>query len=169
MTFLKPLRMAFAGLAVALTLVLPGAARAQEPSQAKLALAGEIVDLKGAMQVFELLIPGVVETSKNNLLAVNPMLFKDVTAVADQLKKEFAPRLSQLKAEIVKIYADRFTEQELKDTLAFYKSPAGKKVIAEEATFVERTMATAQEWAVKLDGEVLQRFRVEMKKRGHAL
>ena len=30
-------------------------------------------------------------------------------------------------------------------------------------------MATAQEWAIKLDGEVLQRFRVEMKKRGHAL
>ena len=53
--------------------------------------------------------------------------------------------------------------------LAFYKSPIGKKVIVEEPVFVDRTMSAAQDWAIKLNEEALQRFRAEMRKRGHAL
>ena len=59
--------------------------------------------------------------------------------------------------------------QELKEVLAFYKSPIGKKVIVEEPVFVDRTMSAAQDWAIKLNEEALQRFRAEMRKRGHAL
>ena len=36
-------------------------------------------------------------------------------------------------AEVAKLYAARFTEQELKDLLAFYNSPVGKKIVAERA------------------------------------
>lgn len=169
MTVSTPLRLALAWLAVAMTLAAATAARAQEPSPAQLALATEIVEIKGSTALFEPLIPGVVEQSKNTLMQINPNLFKDLTDVANQLRKEYAPRLAQLKVEIAKLYAQRFTEQELKDTLAFYKSPLGKKLITQEPEFVEKTMATAQDWAVKLNEEVLQRFRAEMRKRGHPL
>jgi hypothetical protein len=121
------------------------------------------------MNLFAPLIPGVVEQSKNTLLQMNPNMFKDLTEVADALRKEYAPRLTALRQDIVKIYAARFTEQELKDTLAFYKSPVGKKLLSEEPAFVERSMSAAQDWAVKLNEEALQRFRAEMRKRGHAL
>ena len=53
--------------------------------------------------------------------------------------------------------------------MAFYKSPLGKKLLSEEVGFVDRTMSTAQDWAVKLNEEALARFRAEMKKRGHGL
>ncbi len=169
MTVSTPLRLAMAWLAVIVTLAAATAARAQEPSQAQLALAGEIVDIKRSNALFEPLIAGVVEQSKVTLLQVNPNLFKDLTDVANQLRKEYSPRLGVLRTEIAKLYAQRFTEQELKDTLAFYKSPLGKKLLTEEPAFVERTMTFAQEWAIKLNEEVLQRFRAEMKKRGHSL
>ncbi len=100
---------------------------------------------------------------------MNPNMFKDLTDVAATLRKEYAPRLTALRQDIVKLYAARFTEQELKEMLAFYKSPIGKKLLTEEPTFVERTMTAAQDWAIKLNEEALQRFRVEMSKRGHAL
>jgi len=169
MTVSTPLRLALASLAILATLAAATAARAQEPSQAQIALAGEIIEVKGSTALFEPLIPGVVEQSKNTLLQINPNMFKDLTEVATQLRKDYAPRLAQLKTEIAKLYAQRFTEQELKDTLAFYKSPLGKKLVSQEPEFVDRTMSTAQDWAVKLNEEVLQRFRVEMKKRGHAM
>jgi hypothetical protein len=169
MTVSTPLRLALAWLAVTVTIAAAPVARAQEPSQAQLALAGEIVDIKGSSALFEPLVAGVVEQSKVTLLQVNPNLFKDLTDVATQLRKEYAPRLAQLKTEISKLYAQRFTEQELKDTLAFYKSPLGKKLLTEEPAFVEKTMTFAQDWAIKLNEEVLQRFRAEMKKRGHTL
>ena len=143
--------------------------RAQQPSATSISLANEILDIKGSMAIFDPLIPGVVEQSKNTMLQMNPNLFKDLTEVADTLRKEYAPRLASLRSDIVKIYASRFTEQELKDTVAFYKSPLGKKLLTEEPVFVDRTMSTAQDWAVKLNEEVLVRFRAEMKKKGHAM
>jgi hypothetical protein len=111
----------------------------------------------------------VVEQSKNTLLQINPNYFKDLNDISAMLRKEYAPRLAALRTEIVKAYAVRFTEQELKDTLAFYRSPLGKKLLAEEAQFVDKAMSTAQDWAMKLNEEALARFRAEMKKRGHAL
>ena len=162
-------RLAGAGLA-ALALIAPmKAAQAQQPSANAIAVAGEILDVKGSMTMFEPLVPGVVEQSKTTLLQMNPNLFKDLNEVAGNLRKEYAPRMASLKADIVKLYAERFTEQELKDTLAFYKSPLGKKLLTEEIGFVDRTMSTAQDWAVKLNEEELARFRAEMKKKGHNL
>jgi hypothetical protein len=169
MTVSTPLRLALAWLAVTVTLAAAPAARAQEPSANSIALANEILDIKGSMAIFTPLIPGVVEQSKNTLLQMNPSLFKDLEAVAADLRKEYAPRLQALRQDVVKIYASRFTEQELKDTLTFYKSPLGKKLFTEEPAFVERTMSTAQDWAVKLNEETLQRMRAELRKRGHAL
>ena len=170
MSVTTPLRLALAGLSAMLMLACAPAARAQqEPSANSLAMANEIIDIKGSMTLFEPLIPGVVEQSKKTLLQMNPNMFKVLTDVAAALRKEYTPRLTGLRQDIVKLYATRFIEQELKEVLAFYKSPIGKKVIVEEPVFVDRTMSAAQDWAIKLNEEALQRFRAEMRKRGHAL
>jgi hypothetical protein len=161
-------RLAAAGIAAFLLSALPTApARAQSANA--VAISNEILDARGSMKIFEALVPGVVEQSKNSLLQMNPNLFKDLTAVSEDLRKEFTPRLAQLRTEMARIYASRFTEQELKDTLTFYKSPLGKKLLTEEAIFVDRSMSSAQDWAIKLNEEVLARFRAEMRKKGHAL
>lgn len=171
MTLITPLRLALAWLAVTATLTVAQEARAQskEPSAAALAMANEIIEIKGSMAIFVPLIPGVVEQSKNQILQMNPMVFKDAEEVAANLRKEYQPRLQALRQDVVKLYATAFTEQELKDTLAFYRSPTGKKLLSEEPNFVNRTMSTAQDWAVKLNEETLQRMRAELRKKGHAL
>jgi hypothetical protein len=163
-------RLAAAGVAAFLLCAAPATpSLAQQPSKNALSLANEILDIKGSMTIFEAVVPGVVEKSKATLLQMNPNLFKDLNDVATNLRKEFSPRLDALRAEITQIYATRFTEQEMKDTIAFYKSPLGKKLLSEEPAFVDRSMTAAQDWAIKLNEEVIQRFRAEMKKRGHSL
>ena len=170
MTAQNLVRLAAAGLTAFLLCAAPATpSLAQQPSKNALALANEILDIKGSMTIFEAVIPGVIEKSKATLLQMNPNLFKDLNDVATTLRKEFAPRLDSLRAEITQIYASRFTEQEMKDTIAFYKSALGQKLLNEEPAFVDRSMSAAQDWAIKLNDEVLQRFRAEMKKRGHSL
>lgn len=169
MTVSTPLRLALAWLAVTVTLATAPAARAQEPSANAMSMANELIDIKGSITLFNPLIPGVIEQSKNTLVQANPMLFKDLEDISANLRKEYQPRMEQLRKDIVKLYAARFTEQELKDTLAFYRSPLGKKLLTEEPAFVEATLKTAQDWAVKLNEETLQRMRAELRKRGHAL
>ena len=68
-----------------------------------------------------------------------------------------------------RIYAAHFTEQELKEALAFYKTPLGKKLISEEPKALEESMKAADDWSRRLAVEVDAKFRAEMQRRGHNL
>jgi hypothetical protein len=142
----------------------------QTPSSAAIATAKEVIILKmGGMGLWEPVVPGVVEQAKNVFLQMNPMLFRDLNEVAARLRSELAPRQAELSDEIARLYAARFTEQELRDVLAFYRSTLGRKVIAEEPKVLDAGMTYAQNWANKLSEEVLAKIRAEMKKKGHDL
>lgn len=149
--------------------VTPAAAQNAKPSAAAIETAREVIQLKGGYNIFDALIPGVIEQDKTMFLQQNPALQKDLDAVAAQLRTEFAPRMKQLMTEIAELYAAHFTEQEIKEILAFYKSPVGRKMIAEEPKALDQSMSHAQSWAVKISDQVLVRMREEMKKKGHDL
>lgn len=147
-----------------------GTASAQpSPSPAAVAMAKEVIVLKGATRLWDPIVPGVVEQAKNTYLQMNPMLSRDLNEVSARLRSELTPRLAELVDEAARIYATRFTEPELKDVLAFYKTPIGRKVITEEPKVLDASMTHAQNWANKLSEEVLSKFRTEMKKKGHDL
>lgn len=143
--------------------------RAQQPSADAITTAKEILDLKGSNLLYDSVIPRIVEQAKNVFLQTSPMLAKDLNDVAGQLRKELAFRQLEVADEITKAYASRFTEQELKDIAAFYRSPVGRKVIFEEPKLLELAASAIQRWAGKISDEILDKFRTEMKKKGHDL
>ncbi|CAD5109317.1 DUF2059 domain-containing protein [Zestomonas carbonaria] len=57
----------------------------------------------------------------------------------------------KVKPDMIKLYTGAFTEQELKDLLAFYESPLGKKVLAK---MPELTAQSAQLTQAKLETAV---------------
>src|ERR1700730_5318177 len=141
----------------------------QRPSPAALAAANELVTIKGAKTLYEPLIVGVVEKAKGMFLQTNPMLGKDLNDVAANLRNEFAPRATEVMNATARLYADRFTEQELKDTVAFYKSALGRKLLSTEPAIADESVRAAAHWAEKLSEEIMSRMRAEMKKRGHEI
>jgi hypothetical protein len=145
------------------------AARAQEPSAAVLAMAKELVILKGGSAMFDPIIPGVIESAKNTFVPTNPDLTRELNEVAAQLRKDYDSKRAELLGEVVRLYALRFSAQELKDILAFYKTPAGRKMLNEEPMVIEESMRRAQNWANDFSEQVIVRFRTEMKKKGHDL
>ena len=146
-----------------------GAAKAQQPSAAALASARELMDLKGVKSLVEPVVVGVIEQTKGTILQTNPGLTKDLDEVSAQLRNEYQPRVAEMTNEIVQLYAQRFSEQELKEAIGFYKSAAGKKMLAEEPRILDATYARLQQWAIRFQDEVMTRVRAEMKKRGHNL
>jgi uncharacterized protein len=144
-------------------------AQAQQPSPAALASARELMDLKGVQNLVTPVVVGVIEQTKGVILQTNPGLTKDLDEVAAQLRNEYQPRTAEITNEILQLYAQRFSEQELKELVAFYKSPTGKKMLAEEPRILDVTYARLQQWASRLQDEVAVRVRAEMKKRGHNL
>jgi hypothetical protein len=148
-------------------LVLSAPAQAQKPSANAIAIAKEIIILKGAATILDPMVPGVVERVKFTLMQTNPMLQKPLEDVSAFLRKQYANRAAQLHENLARLYAARFTEAELKQVLAFYKSAAGKKVISQEALIFEENIEQLKIWQEKFSEEVLARFRAEMRKRGH--
>jgi uncharacterized protein len=159
-------RAALIGLALALSTSIAGA---QQPSATALAAAKELVTVKGAKAVYDPLVAGIVEKAKGMFLQANPMLGKDLNEVAAKLRADFGPRGAEVLTETARLYATRFTEQELKDALAFYKSPLGRKLLAEEPVLADQSMRSAANWADKLSEEVISKMRAEMRKRGHEI
>jgi hypothetical protein len=143
------------------------AALAQSSDPAAMAAARELITLKGAKNMFDAVVPGVVETVKNNFLRMNPNLAKDLNEVSANLRKQYEAQRSKPLDEVAKTFADRFTLSELKGAIEFYKTPLGQKLIEGEARALEDGMKNAESWANRFADEVVQAMRAEMKKRGH--
>src|SRR5262245_2921641 len=144
-------------------------AQGQQPSAAAIATAKELITTAGATALFTPLIAGVVEQARILYLQQDPSLAKDLNEISAQLRTDLEPRFSELTDEVARLYAANFTDQELKDILAFYKTSAGKKLLNEQPKIVDSSMKFAQDWANKLSDLVVARMRDELKKRGHAL
>jgi uncharacterized protein len=157
-----------AGL-LALVLAALSPAQAQQPTANALALAKEIIIVKGGSAIYDPVVPALVENGRRLFLQSNPMLGKDLGEVAAKLQAEFAPRTAELINEGARLYASKFTEQELKDVLAFYKSPLGRKVISQEPVILDQSTASIDEWAIKIGNEIVVKFRAEMRRRGHEI
>jgi hypothetical protein len=150
-------------------IVLAGSVQAQQPTAASISMAKELITLKGAANMYDPVVRGVVEQAKNLLLRTNPMVSKDLNEITAKLHTEYASKVAELREIVARVYASRFSEQELKDALTFYRTPLGKKLIEQEPKILDQTMADAQAWGDKLSQEVMNRMRAEMKKRGHEL
>ncbi len=152
--------------AVALTLMSPAAFAADAPN---IALAKQMLEVTQATAVFDPLIPGVVEQARLLYLQQNPALGKDLIEIAAKIRADLRPRFAELIDDLAKIYADSFSEQEMKDIIGFYKTPAGKKLLNQQPKLVEASMNFAGNWANKLSEEVMTKMREELIKRGHKM
>ena len=171
--FANPIARSSCAIIIALGLTFAvrvgGADAQQQPSATAIATAKDMITSKGATALWEPIVPGVIEQAKSVFVQANPTLLKDLNEVALKLRAEYAPRSAEVVNDVAKLYASRFTEQELKDTLAFYKSPLGKKLLAEEPSILDQSMRNAQGWADRLSQEVMGKIRTEMKRRGHEI
>jgi uncharacterized protein len=145
------------------------ATQAQTPTAGAVAAARELIQAKGGGAMFEPVIPGVVESTKNNLLPTNPNLSRELNEVSAQLRREYEAKKAELVYEVAIVYAKHFSEQELKDLVVFYRSPLGQKMLKEEPVALDESLKRAQDWSIDFSEAVMGRFRAEMKKRGHQL
>jgi len=147
----------------------PFAAKAQQPSAAATALAREVIMTKGANVMTDPLVRGVIESVKNSFVPTNPNLTRELNDVAATLHKELDGKSTEVVDQMARAYASRFTEQELKDLLVFFRTPLGQKYIKEEPVALEDGLKRAQQWADAFADTVMARMRSEMQKKGHPL
>ena len=172
---MKSLSRILSAAGLALGLALAGApAGAQQPaapplkqaSPAAIAAAKEILAMKNASAMYANAVPNLVQQTKEVLLQNNLNYQKDLNEVAVIVAQSLAGREKEIGEGMAKIYANEFSEQELKDLVTFYKSTLGQKLLATEPRAIQFSMSYMNQWAQAFAEVVNSQFRAEMRKRG---
>jgi hypothetical protein len=144
----------------------PPATALKPGSPAAIAAAKEILLMKNAAAMYANAVPNLVEQTKNVLMQSNLNYQKDLNEVAVIVAKNLAGREKEIGEGMAQVYANEFTEQELKDLVTFYKSPLGQKLLASEPRAIQFSMSYMNQWAQQFAEVINGQFRAEMKKRG---
>jgi hypothetical protein len=162
----------YAILAAGFVSMVAGPALAQSnpnPSAAAIATAKEILTDKHIQELYKEAVPSLVERAKGTLVQSNLNYQKDLNELAPKVAKELIGGEQEIGDQIAKIYASRFSEKELKDIAAWYKSPLGKKVIEQEPQIFAASRVYMDQWAQTFSQKIIDKFRAEMKARGKTI
>lgn len=106
----------------AILMVLPGITFAQTANHLKISEA--FLEVSGVKAGFTNIVDDVIKSQSGQIP-------KDYQEKFKQVMKTFMGKYytyELLKSKFAKLYADEFSESELKDLIAFYSSPIGKKL-----------------------------------------
>lgn len=156
------------GLLVASTLTLT-AARAQQPTDAHLAVAREVVIGSGISRSFQTFVPEVVGQLRGTLTRARPELVKDLEESLKIVAPELEKQLDTLINNAARLYAQRLSEAELREIAAFFRTPSGQKFVSTQPQLLDEMFNEMQSFVFRMGEVATARVREEMKKRGHDL
>lgn len=159
------------GAALFLAAALAGAplapsATAQELSAEHIAVAVEVVRNAGATRGFDNVLPRLAGQVIDRLIRLRPDLHQQITAAVEAVALKLAVRRTELDTEVARIWAQNFTEDELKYLLEFYTSAAGKKFSEIGPLMVAESLQAVDRWSGRVGEELLEKTREELRNQG---
>lgn len=137
-------------LAAVAAAVVPSPVRAQGPAPtdtAKVRLIRQLIAkarlTDQAVQAIEQQIPAQ--------RAANPRV---PAAFWDRFLEQARARAGELEEGYVTLYDRHFTAAEIRELLAFYESPIGKRFLAEQPALMREGIALGQEWGSRIGADV---------------
>lgn len=113
----------------------------------RLALARRIVELSGAQAM---MVQGV-EMALPAQRAQNPKIPSEFW---DRFASKARSDVDFLADSLAPVYARRFSKSELEQLLAFYESPVGRHVVAEQAAIAQESQKLGMRWGTRLGAAV---------------
>ncbi len=153
-------------LALAALFLVSAPVSAQEVDPGHLALARKYIDLTDRVQVFEVT---VVQTSLDVLRVLtplNPEVADELAIAVGDTVKSYRGRKDELLDQFARVYAQRFTVDELKEIVAFYESPVGVKLSKENFEANQQVQAIMTVFRNNLNTEFMAKVRATLKERG---
>jgi len=134
---------------------------------------GDIVALFKEMGTFtnmDRMIEIIVPTIIGNLQKINPKIPQAVwddlvVSAQDEMKKS----ANELEEPLITIYDNNFTDDEIKQLVAFYGSPLGHKMTTQMPQLLQQTIAMSQAWGERVGSRVEERIRAVAKQKGYNL
>ncbi|MBB5751074.1 DUF2059 domain-containing protein [Prosthecomicrobium pneumaticum] len=153
-------------LAAALSTGAVFSAHAQEVTQSHLDAALDAVTSAKTSRGFDNVLPLLSQQTQNRLIRLRPDQHTVIADVVEAQVLTLVARRRDLDNDVARIWAKHFTEQELKDIAAFYKSEAGKKLADIGPRVVGETLQSVKGWSDRVGEELYEKSLAALKEKG---
>jgi hypothetical protein len=155
---------------IVLSLIFPGRADAQaQPDPDALAAATELIISLRVTDQFKLTLPAILQALKPLVSQGRPETEREFDAVTPVVLDAMNTRVSELLGQIAAVYARNFTVSEMRQLVAFYRTPAGQKFLDKAAVVTQETATISQNIGRTIAGEMHNRIIEELRKRAQKL
>jgi hypothetical protein len=153
-------------MASAAVLAFAAPVMAQEVSPEQLALARQYVDLTDNAAVFEVtMVETGIETMRQ-LVTQNPEIMDAVDGAVAKVLEDYRGRKDELMNQFARVYALRFSVEELQQIVAFYESDVGKKLSASNLEVNSDLQRVLQVFTENVKREFFAQVRAELRAQG---
>lgn len=125
----------------------PGAASAQSEQMRE--DIRTFLTISGGISAGDVMIDGMIQSLRPMAPQVPDSFWQEFRAEVD---------LNEFTELLVPIYAERFTHQEIRDMIAFYQTPTGRKLASISPELTQAGMLAGQQWGAQLAQRVMQRL-----------
>jgi uncharacterized protein len=147
-----------------------GAPAAQaEPSAEQLATAIQFLKVSGLTSGFDDIIPQFMTQASQIYASQRPELRGMINDAAISLVPVFIQKRGDLDKALARFYTTKFTEDELKQLVAFYQTPVGAKFSKEQQNILRDSVPVVSSWTRDLQDSIMKNLRDEVEKRGGRL
>ena len=148
-------------------LCVSGAAAQESLTDAKRADIMQLMQVTGSAQLGLQFGDAMVKALTDNIKSARPDIpSRMVEIVRDEVIKLLQQQVGVLLDQVVPVYAQQFTHQEIKELLQFYGTPLGRKVIQVMPTILQQSMAAGQVWGQSLAPTIEERLRIRFAEEG---
>jgi hypothetical protein len=141
-------------------------AMAQEVPPEQLALARKYIDLTDRAAVFETTMVEIAIGSMRQIVQQNPEISEQTNTAIGKILEEYRGRKGELLDQFARVYAVRFTAQELQDIVAFYESPTGQKLSQANSEINIDLQRVMQVFTNNVRPEFFAKVRAELRAQG---
>jgi hypothetical protein len=120
-------------------------ARAQIPTPEAMSVARGLVATLKLTDQYKAQLPGILLGLKPALTQDRPEIERDYDALMPTIANTYTPYLAAMVDAAATVYAKNFTVEELREIEAFYRRPAGKKLLEKSQLINEQITRAGQD------------------------
>lgn len=139
---------------------------AQELAPEHLALARQYVDLTDRANVYEVTLVETGIQTMRQIVTQNPEIIDQTDAAIKKILEEYRDRKGELLDQFARIYAVRFTMEELQQIVDFYSSPVGQKLATTNIEVNQDLQNVIAVFENNLNREFFAKVRAELRTQG---
>lgn len=111
---------------------------------------------------FDQIIPTMAEQARALFVRNNPALAAEIEEATTNAALSLVERRGELDNEVVKIWADRFSEDQIRTIAEFFNSEAGQRFAAESGPLLQESAIAAKQWGDSLSVEIVDLVRKDL-------